>query len=413
MIHNKPNSMISLIRRLPALAGLGLAIASGTIVQGAVNVGDVQIGGFFSQGYLLSNNNNYPVDTKDGTADFREMGFSASTNVGSHLRVATQVYAEKIGKYGNDKAILDWAMADYNFSPEIGLRAGRLKYPRSLESDVLDLDVVRPFILLPQSMYDVRLRDFQASFDGAMVYGTLTAGQSTFDYKVYYGKIPMRLDSGVADYFNTSPLFANPPGAKSLRMDSVRGASLLWNTPISGLRAGVTYSYITNLDVIGAMRAVPIFSATENLVKSQFEGVSLEYTKNAWTLTSEYLLNKIDTLLVLPSFIAPPSKGVFGTKNFYVSVARRLGTKFELGAYYDNTRLSYPTTGTLPSDPVNGRQDWALALRYDFNDHLLFKIEGHAIHGTKDIFNVPGVENPTAKIKDSMLLVAAKTTLSF
>jgi hypothetical protein len=52
---------------------------------------DVQIGGFFSQDYLYSNNNNYPTADKGGTWDFREMAFNASTTFGSHLRVGAQV----------------------------------------------------------------------------------------------------------------------------------------------------------------------------------------------------------------------------------------------------------------------------------------------------------------------------------
>ena len=108
--------------------------------QAAVNVGDIQIGGFFSQGYMKSTHNNFPVDTKDGTADFREMGFNASTNVGSRLRLGGQLFAQTLGKYGDDKVILDWAIADYNFRPEFGVRVGRVKYPRNLQSDALDLD---------------------------------------------------------------------------------------------------------------------------------------------------------------------------------------------------------------------------------------------------------------------------------
>ena len=408
-----PNSLISRKSQLLALASLCLATACGPIARGAVNVGEVQIGGFFSQGYLVSTNNNYPVDTKDGTTDFREMGFSASMNVGSHLRFAAQIYAETIGIFGKDKAILDWAMIDYNFSPEIGLRAGRLKYPRSLESDVLDLDVVRPFVLLPQSLYDVRLRDFQASFDGGSVYGTLTAGQSSFDYKVFYGEIPLHADSGLGGFFNNSGLFADPPGVQSVSTDSVYGVSLLWNTPVTGLRAGLTYSRIKNLMASGPMMALPSFSATLNLEKLEYKGVSLEYTKNAWTFTSEYLLLASETLVTLPAFVAAPSPGVYDTKSFYVSVARRLGTKFEVGVYYDHSNLGYPTPGTAPGAPINRREDWTLALRYDFSDHLLFKIEGHLIRGTKDIFNIPGIENPTSELKDSMTLIAAKTTLSF
>lgn len=385
--------------------------ASASGLHAAISLGEnsrVQIGGFFSQGYMISDRNNYPVDTKNGTADFREIGFNASTTLGSHLRLGGQLFAQRFGKYGDDKVVLDWAVADYNFRPEIGVRVGRIKYPRSLQSDVLDLDVVRPFIFLPQSIYDTRLRDFQASFDGAMVYGSLTAGKNTIDYKFYYGDVPIKTDSGVADYFNTSSLYANPPGLKQIGLDSVRGVALGWTTPVAGLRFGATYSYSTNLVVSGPFRQVPSLTSSINLTKAEYTGLSAEYTKGPWTFTGEYFIQKAKGTLTLPAFIAPPSNSTSGYKAWYVSAARRFG-KFELGTYYTETWNSYPAATVAPS--ALQRKDWALAVRYDVNDHLLFKIEAHAIDGTRDMFDVPGVANRS--FKDSMSLFAAKTTLSF
>lgn len=394
------------VRTVVACAAIVVASLS---ASAAVTWKNIQFGGSFSQGFLDSTRNNYPVDTKDGTFDFREMSLNASTTVGTHLRLAAQVFAQKLGKYGDDKPILDWALVDYNFRPEFGLRAGRLKYPRSLYSDVLDVDVVRPFISLPQSIYDSRLRDFQASFDGAMMYGSLNAGQSSFDYKVFYGDIPMKTDSGVADFFNTSSLFANPPGVQHLGMDSVRGASLLWNTPLAGLRFGATYSYMKNLTASGPFVAMPTLTSSITLEKIEYEGGSVEYTRGDWTFAGEVLYSKGPTTLTLPAFIAPPTRSQYGTKSYYVSLARRFATKFEVGTYYTETWDTYPAA-TSPLE-AHSRRDWTVALRYDVNDHLLIKIESHAIDGTKDMFNVPGIEN--ADLKDSMSLFAVKTTLSF
>jgi hypothetical protein len=394
------------------MACLALATCSATLASAAVTWHDVQFGGFLSQGYLQSTNNNYPVDTKDGTFDFREYAVNASTTFGTHLRVGAQVFGQKLGKYGDDKPILDWAVIDYNFCPEIGVQVGRLKYPRGLYSDVLDVDMVRPFIFLPQSNYDSRLRDFQASFDGALIYGSVSAGKSSFDYKVFYGDIPMKTDSGAADFFNTSSLFKNPPGVQSIGTDSVRGAALNWNTPVSGLRIGLNYSYLTNLSVSGPFAQMPSLVTNMNLTKFEYQGVSAEYTRGPWTFAGEYLLNTIDTLLTLPPALHQPVRSAkAGSRAYYLSVARRLGTKFEVGTYFCKLTNNYPSVVTASN--INERKDWAVAVRYDFNEHLLFKLEAHAISGTKDVFNVPGISNPSSSLSNSMMLFAAKTTLSF
>ncbi len=358
-----------------------LAIVFGAhSASAAVTWKNIQIGGFASQGYLKSSNNNYPVDTKDGTFDFREYALNASTTFGTHLRVAGQVFGQTLGKYGDDKPILDWAIVDYNFRPEFGVQVGRLKYPRGLYSDVLDLDVVRPFILLPQSNYDSRVRNFQASFDGALIYGSVSVGQNSFDYKIFYGDIPIKTDSGLADFFNGARLFANPPGATSIGLDSVRGAALTWSTPIAGLRLGSYYSSLTNMTAVGPFVAVPTVSSTISLRKGDFYGVSAEYTRGPWTFAGEYLLIKTQARITLPAFVASPPDNNGTSRNYYISVARRLGTRFEVGTYYSETYNGNPAAGTTAV--ANRRRDGAVAVRYDFNDHLLFKLEVHAIYGT-------------------------------
>lgn len=400
------------IKATPKILALGLLATCAVPSPAAVTWKNIQFGGFISQGYLDSTNNNYPVATKSGTFDFREEALNASATFGAHLRVGAQVFAQKLGKYGDDKPLLDWAIVDYNFRPEIGVQVGRLKHPRGLYSDVLDVDMVRPFIFLPQSNYDARLRDYQASFDGAKIYGSISVGQNSFDYKVFYGDIPMKTDSGIADYFNASSLFAVPPGATSLTLDSVRGAALNWNTPVAGLRFGLYYSTLSHLFVSGAFRQVPIWTSSIDIVKIEYNGVSAEYTSGPWTFAGEYLVSKIDTLLTLPPQLGmPPSTGKSGARDYYVSVARRLGNKFEVGAYYSVSKNGYSIAGDPPSDV--DRSDWTAAVRYDLNDHLLFKLEIHSINGTRNLTNVPGISNPPTSRKDSMVLFAAKTTLSF
>lgn len=406
---NSASTWLSRNRLLPCL---GLAVAAICPLGAAVNWHDVQFGGFISQGYLKSTHNNYPVDTVDGTFDFREAALNASTTFGSHLRVGVQVFAQKLGKYGGDKPILDWAIADYNFRPEFGVQVGRIKYPQSLYSDVLDLDMVRPFILLPQSIYDARLRDFQASLDGGMAYGSTDIGRSSFDYKVFYGDIPIKTDSGAADYLNNSAFFATPPGVTDVGMDSVRGATLSWNTPVPGLRFGANYSHFTNLVASGPFAFVPAMTARITVTKLSFEGLSAEFMNGPWTFAGEYQLVNFEVIVAPPALLGPPVRDHLRMRNYYLSASRRLGAKFEIGAYYSGARdIVSSSTPTAPSDLY--RRDLALAVRYNVSDHLLFKLEVHTLRGNKAMFNVPGISNPRSSLKESMMLFIAKTTLSF
>ncbi len=369
---------------------------------------NIQIGGFFSQGYLYSSDNNIPTADKGGTWDFREMAFNVSDTFGAHLRVGAQAFAQSFGEIGQDKVILDWAIADYNFNSWFGIRAGRVKYPKGLYGEALDLDVVRPFILLPESVYSPILRDFTASFDGAMIYGSVNVLKSSFDYKVFGGTIPVNPEKGVTDFYNDGGgLFAAPTGATSLKMDSVKGAQLVWNTPVNGLKLVGSYSFFTNLDAFGPFAGYPPVVLSTNIPKFSWITYSGEYSVGDWVFAAEWQRTGGDLLLAVPA-IGYSGGEFIGWDGWYVSVSRRLGDKFQVGAYYGNNQVR---TGYNSSNPADYQHDSAVSLRYDLNDHVLFKIEAHYIDGTYETFDTPRIPNPTPK-KDTTLF-AVKTTLSF
>jgi hypothetical protein len=394
-----------------SLVGIG-AFAAGLLLPSlpaSVSIGNsnVQIGGFISQGYIKSDGNNYPFQDNQGTFDFREMAFNASTTIGSHLRVGGQLFAQRLGNYGDDKVKLDWANADYNFRQEIGVRVGRIKYPKGLYGEALDLDVVRPFIFLPMSIYNPILRDFSASFDGAMVYGTLGLGAKggSLDYKVFYGDIKMDKDQGVADFFNDSDLFAG--GVQKLGLDSVTGVSLDWNTPVSGLKIHASYSELKDLYGDGQFYAMPVLPVSIQLPSIGYTTFGAEYVHGDWTFAAEYQIQDGDTKILAAPVLN--QTGNYGMNNWYVSAARRFASKWEVGGYYSFSENRYPSaTATKAAKQIG---DWALSLRYDLNEHVTFKAEGHYVDGNYNMFNTAKTPNPTLD-KETMLF-ALKTTLSF
>jgi len=388
---------------------LTFCVVSG-VSRGAVAIGDsgVQIGGFFSQGYLYSDNNNLPTEDVGGTWNFREAAFNVTDTIGAHLRVGAQVFEQDFGNIGNDKMILDWAIADYNFTPWFGIRAGRVKYPKGLYGEALDLDVVRPFILLPEAVYSPILRDFTASFDGGMIYGSVNVLKSSFDYKVFGGTIPINPEKGVADFYNgsTGGLFAGS-GVTSLKMDSVAGAQLVWNTPVSGLKFVGSYSFFTNLDAYGPFIAYPPVVLGTDIPRFSWITYSSEYTVGDWVFAAEWQRTNGQLEFNAP-MIGVSGSDTVGWDGWYVALTRRLGDKFQVGAYYgDNqSRQNYSS-----SDPSTYQHDTALSLRYDLNDHVLFKIEAHYFDGTYETFNTPRIMNPNPK--QNTTVFAAKTTVSF
>lgn len=391
------------IQALFAVATIALTTAHASVTVGNSNV---QIGGFFSQGYLKSAKNNYPFEAKDGTWDFREMAVNVSTTVGSHTRLGAQGFAQRLGNYGEDKVILDWAVADYNFRPEFGIRAGRIKFPKGLYGEALDLDALRPFIFLPGGIYNPVMRDFAASFDGVMLYGSLsTAKSGTFDYKVFYGDIALSTDQGVADFLTDTGLFA-APGVKSLSLDHTKGVSVDWTTPVTGLKVHVSYSKLVHFQGRGQFAAAPVLPVLID-VSLNYKNIGLEYLHNDWTFAVEWQEQSGDSLvLAAPAYT---SSGDYGSRYYYGSIARRVGEKWEFGAYFSKTKNLFPVAGTPKAQ--NHLDDFALSVRHNVNEHVILKAEYHFIDGRQNMFNTARTPNPTKS--DTMSYWAVKSTFVF
>lgn len=388
----------------------GLAVATAT-TQAAVTWHDVQFGGFASQGFISTSGNDYLGDTSSGTFDFREYAVNGSWSKGQ-WRLGAQVFGQKLGVYGNDKIKLDWATVDFQPKQWFGVRAGRVKMPRGLYNEALDLDSVRPFVLLPQSVYDNRLRDFNASFDGGMAYGNIELRRfGSIDYRAFVGEIPIQLKSGATDYFNNNLSATNT----DFKMDSVRGGTVFWNTPLAGFRTGYSYSAFAKLTAKRVVANVYDYTKSTDIYERQL--LSAEYIKGDWTFATEagdehalynVTLRAIATGTVLPLAVS------FRSQYFYLSAARRINSKLELGTYFSSSRDKQTyVAGSTGLFPVLRQRDYALSIRYDLNDHVILKLEGHYMDGAGKIFDTPTHPQLVANRDRYWTMIDAKVTFSF
>lgn len=393
-------------------ASVGLALTLLSAASAAVTWKEIQLGGFISQGYLVNDGpNDYLGETSEGTFDFREYALNASWSKGK-FRVGAQAFGQKLGQYGDDKIKLDWATVDYQASQEFGVRAGRVKMPRGLYNEALDVDSVRPFVLLPQSVYDARLRDFNSAFNGGMIYGNIGLQQlGSVDYRMFYGDIPMSTASGASDYFTNDMPFPNV----SIGMDAVYGGTWFWNAPLAGLRLGYSYSAFENFDIarIGYYQGLA-FEIVKASPTHHRHLLSAEYTSGDWVFAAEAGRENAHSDL----FNAGVHSGTtanFDTEYYYISVARRVNARVELGAYVSHSKDLLVVSPAVPGIelPELKQTDFAMSVRFDVNDHLLFKLEGHYIDGAGKLFDTPAHPQPFARRDTSWFLLAAKATLSF
>ncbi len=196
---------------------------------------NIDINGYISQGFMISNRNNYLAKTEKGSFQFNELGINFSTELTDKLRVGIQLAARDLGDTGNDKVIIDWAFADYRWKDWLGLRVGKIKIPLGFYSKTRDIDMVRTSILLPQSIYGETYRDTSTAMKGIGGYGELSLNAlGDVSYQVLFGTLDISKESSTTKAAEINGRFE----VGKYDIGNLYCWAIIWETPVEGLRIG-------------------------------------------------------------------------------------------------------------------------------------------------------------------------------
>jgi hypothetical protein len=384
---------------------------------------EVEVHGFASQGFVYTNTNNWlTMNSNQGSAGFTDFGVNVSTNVTNTLRVGAQLYDRNLGRLGQYHPSLDWAVVDYRYKSWFGLRGGKVKTTLGLYTDAQDLDFLRVFALLPQSVYPTDIRDATIAHLGGDVYGALSLehGLGDLSYTVFAGH---RSDSiyGGNVYLDTQyNLFYSRYGGLQY------GADLRWNTPIKGLMIGVSRM---NEDLTGKAKLLNPFDPSAGFV------ADYAHSKSDWTnqFYGKYAVGKLRIDSEYRRFLHGEEDQVGGValvdittdvRGWYVSGTYRVTERLALGSYYSRYsvfRVSggpfaalFPdqTDGSLPANHI---YDKVITARFDLKKFWNVKLEGHFMNGYGDSTYPDGFYpqvNPQGFKPDTNALVV-KTGVNF
>lgn len=370
------------------------------------NLPPVSFHGFASQGFLVSDTYDYLGHTTAGSGRFSEFGLNASLNPAPRTRIAAQAFSYAVGQAGDYDVVLDYALAEYTFCNEVGIRAGRVRREEGIYNDIVDLDMARTWVLLPQGMYPAMWRDMYSTIDGGEVFGSLPLSKvGTVDYELYSGVQRPKLNGGLAAVQENrlSPL-------ASINSPWLNGGQIWWNTPLNGLRLGAAVNYDKDVTYVTK-------TGRRSVGSPLVQHYSIDYNWHAWTFQAEYFTYIIDyhqTGGGRPSAIRH-----IEPDSWYVSAAYRFNKWFEAGSYYTEyyTDKRYRTAaaykahnppGTPGSDAE--QRDLAVALRFDPMPWWIIKVEGHMIQGTANLNN-----NRANPVRDDRWwpMLALKTSFTF
>lgn len=393
-------------------------------ISRAAEFGPVEMHGYVSQGYLLSSHNNYLAQTEAGTTEFNEIAINASTDLSEKLRVGLQLLARDLGDSGNDEVNLDWGYGDYHWRDELGIRIGKVKRPMGLYNEGRDVDMLRTWILLPQSVYREDMRDVMNAAKGGALYGTLPAGSlGRFDYQHVYGSKDIDLENIALkrQFINFFPGVDMANIQTNIKYTDT--SHVLWHTPLKGLVLGGTFevaSIEVNSPAVAAMPTndpdiyVPARPARhlEIDLKSVWVG-SLQYRWYDLTLAAEYLSTVQE--LTLDSGPGANVRQKVHSEGYYGSIDYRFTPWLEVGSYYS---VYYPNRKDRDGDTQAAygnpyfkawQKDACLTVRFDITPNWICKLEGHHIDGTAQVFDYDDV----GELERAWNLFAAKFTFSF
>ncbi len=354
----------------------------------------VSVHGFVSQGFVYTDDNNWlTMNTSQGSAAFTDFGLNLSSQLTDKLRVGAQGYDRNLGQLGEYHPSLDWAMADYRFKSWFGVRGGKVKTALGLFTDTQDLDFLRVFALLPQSVYPTDLRDATIAHLGGDLYGNVSLKHHLGDlsYTAYAGHRSDSLHGGYAYVAAQYMVHYSRYGGLQY------GGDLRWNTPVKGLLLGASRM---NEDLTGQAEAQNVIGAgpawypeTDRTTAdwtNQFYGT---YTTGKLRIDSEYrrfVNNAVYSVLIDPVVETLAATNLTDVRGWYVSGSYRVVKHLALGSYYSRYSVTSvsggPAAFLFPSQtdtslPANHIYDKVITARVDLNKYWNVKLEGHFMNG--------------------------------
>jgi hypothetical protein len=376
------------------LINLQLIVIS-SITAWAFDASEIQIGGYLSQGYLQTDNNNYLANTKKGSFEFNEMGINFQTHPAEKTMVGLQLSARDLGEVGNDQIGISWAFGEYTWREWLGVRAGIIKVPFGLYNETRDYDMLRTSIFLPSSIYNEWLRDAFDNMKGIQFFGNVSLGKGgLLKYQIQGGENPTPTDSGTALYIkNASSSVAT---VDRLEGDKSYNGNLIWVTPLDGLRLGYNYFYsVESKQYFTLVNGLNAIASADDIQVNIF---SIEYIYNNLQLSAEYLTQELKSKTSIPALgIDPPSSKLESGDRYYLKGAYRFTDWFETGLYYS----MFESDKSVNSD-TNELKDICLSLRFDINESWIAKAEAHKMTGLYGVFP----EDDGTLDKDWMLYAA-------
>lgn len=342
--------------------------------------------GYISQSMIYTSDNNFFGKSDDSVSfDFTEIEFLFSTTFLSNFQLSGSLLSRRAGESDDGSIRLDHGFITYtainDIDWSIGLRAGRIKAPQGFYNETRDVAFTRPGILVPQSIYLERYRDWLFSTDGLEFFAMRSWAENSLSFRL----LGSRQDPSKEAVEELLATPGYPIG--DIKDGETTVGKLLYEHDTGRIRLALSYgstSYKINNNNLG-FGALP-----ETAVSTSAVFLSGEYNTNKWKFVGEYVpsRNKILNLLSLPGRPATPDQDTKGL-SYYLQSTYRINPKWDVmlrrGVLYidkhDKTGATLSANTGYPAHSFYAK-NWVLGMGWHFSDSLLFRAEFYDIEGT-------------------------------
>ena len=323
-----------------------LAILLSALPAGAQEAQPVHLHGFGSWAYGNTDANTYLSGLPDG--NYREGAFALdlSANVGERLRIVSQI--EVRDTVEDSEIELDYAFAEWRFSDRITLRAGKVKQPFGISTEVFDVGTLRPFLTLPQAVYGP-VGIIAEAYQGVGFTGSFPVSSWRLAYDVYGGGIVNVVLPTPEAFLEGEPLL----GVEEVTNRDVIGGRIVAETPVPGLSFGA--SAYTGIEVGSNRRTVG--------------GIQAEYLTDKWSVRTEYAHETVEEDL--------------DVDGFYAEVAYRITPRWQVAGQYGRSTTELTEVDVTTGQSLLDHEERAIGLNYWFSHGLVFKLGYHQVDGNR------------------------------
>jgi hypothetical protein len=345
----------------------------------AVDLGnDIQAHGFITQSIVYTSDNNFGGESDDNLAwDLRELGANLSWRPNSDWLVSGQVLARWAGETDTGDLRLDYGFVEYALinagDDRVSVALGKIKNPYGFYNTTRDVAHTRPGVLMPQSIYLDRIRNFFLAAPGA----TLRGEHDRSDFGISWQVSTMKIEADDKELENVLFL-TDMPGKLEGRqswlgqvMTDFQGG--LWRAGISLGDVSVDYlpsAQFPQDELSGRTRLQPWV-------------LSLQHNREALSLTAEYSRIKVSG----QDFFQPDLNSSNMAEGWYLQATWRPRQRWQSWLRYeqffydveDKSGSHYQTLGLEPY--IGHSKAWILGVRHDITPDLALSAEVHHVDG--------------------------------